>query len=38
VENCVISFYFWLYLMLYACAARFDVTRNLEMFLVFRLN
>jgi len=33
--NCVISFYFRLYLMLHACAARFDVTENLENFLVF---
>jgi len=33
--NCAISFCFYLYLMLHACAVRFDVTRNLEKFLVF---
>ena len=27
--------WFWLYLMLYVCAARFDVTKNFEKFLVF---
>jgi len=36
--TCVISFCFRLYLMLYTCAARFDVTGNLENFLVFRVN
>jgi len=30
-----ISFYFYLYLMFHACAARFDLTENLEKFLVF---
>ena len=33
--NCVISFYFCLYLVLHTCAARFDVTENLEIFLDF---
>jgi len=33
--NYIISFCFHLYLMLHACAARFDVTGNLEKFLVF---
>ena len=33
--NCVISFCFWLYLILYACATRFDVTGNLEKFFIF---
>ena len=28
--NCVISYSFYLHLMLYACAVRFDVTGNLE--------
>jgi len=32
--NCVISF-FYLYLMFYACAVRFDVMRNLVKFWVF---
>jgi len=32
--NCVISFYFRLYLMLYICAKKFDVTENFENFLV----
>jgi len=32
--NCVISFCFHLYLMFNACAARFDVTENLENFLL----
>jgi len=36
--NCVISFCFHLYLMLYACTVKFDVTRNLEKFLVFGVN
>jgi len=36
--NCAISFYFCLYLMLHACALRFDVTENLEKFLVFGMN
>ena len=30
--NCVISYSFYLHLMLHACAARFDVTENLENF------
>ena len=30
--NCAISYSFYLHLMLHACAARFDVTRNLENF------
>jgi len=34
----VISFYFRLYLMLHACAAKFDVTGNLENFLNFEVN
>jgi len=33
--NCIINFYFYLYLMLHACAPRFDVTSNLKKFLVF---
>ena len=33
--NCAISFCFRLYLVLHACATRFDVTENLENFLVF---
>jgi hypothetical protein len=36
--NCAISFYFRLYLMLHTCAKRFDVTENLENFLVFGVN
>ena len=28
--NCAISYSFYLYLMLYACVARFDVTENLK--------
>jgi hypothetical protein len=28
--NCIISFYFYLYLMLHTCAARFDVTENFK--------
>jgi hypothetical protein len=36
--NCAISFYFRLYLMLHACAERFDVMENLENFLIFRVN
>ena len=28
--NCTISYSFYLHLMLYACAARCDVTKNLE--------
>ena len=35
--NCVISFCFHLYLMLHVCAARFDVTENLEIFLIFKV-
>ena len=31
----MISFYFRLYLILYVCAVRFDVTRNFENFLDF---
>ena len=34
----MISFCFRLYLMLHACAARFDVTGNLENFLDFEVN
>ena len=34
--NCAISFYFRLYLVLHACAAKIDVTENFEKFLVFR--
>jgi hypothetical protein len=30
--NCVINFCFRLYLMLHACAAKFDVTKNLDQF------
>jgi hypothetical protein len=30
--NCVISYSFYLHLMLHTCAARFDVTGNLEIF------
>ena len=30
--NCTISYSFYLHLMLHACAARFDVTGNLEKF------
>jgi hypothetical protein len=30
--NCAISYYFYLYLMLHVCAAKFDVTRNLNFF------
>ena len=30
--NCVISYSFFLHLMLHACAVRFDVTENLEIF------
>jgi len=33
--NCIINFCFHLYLMLHVYAARFDVTKNLEKFLVF---
>jgi len=33
--NCAISFCLHLYLMLHACAARFDVIGNLEKFLDF---
>ena len=36
--NCVISYSFYLYLMLYACAARFDVTKNLENFWFLGVN
>ena len=34
-SNYTISFCFHLYLMLHACVVRFDVTKNLEKFLVF---
>ena len=34
LANCVISFFFRLHLVLHACAARFDVTGNLENFWV----
>ena len=30
--NCAINYSFYLHLMLYACAARFDVTENLKKF------
>ena len=30
--NCVISYSFYLHLMLHTCAVRFDVTENLEIF------
>ena len=30
--NCAISYSFYLHLMLHTCAARFDVTENLEKF------
>ena len=30
--NCANSFCFYVYLMLHVCAARFDVTENLEKF------
>ena len=30
--NCAISYFFYLHLMLYACAVKFDVTVNLEIF------
>ena len=33
--NCIISYSFYLYLILHACAARFDVTENLVKFWVF---
>ena len=33
--NCVISFYFYLYLILHACVTRFDVMGNLVKFWVF---
>jgi hypothetical protein len=36
--NCVISFCFLLYLIFYACAIRFDVTKNLNFFFVFWMN
>ena len=36
--NCVISFFFRLHLVLHACAARFDVTGNLENFLFLAWN
>jgi hypothetical protein len=32
IYSCVISFYFYLYLMFHVCAARFDVTGNIELF------
>ena len=28
--NCIINYYVYVYLMFYACAVRFDVTRNIE--------
>ena len=34
-SNCIISFYFCLYLMFHACATRFDVIKNLKNFLIF---
>jgi hypothetical protein len=33
--NCVISFIFYLYLMLHACVQRFDVTENLKILAKF---
>ena len=33
--NCVINFYFHIYLMLYACVERFEVIENLENLLIF---
>ena len=30
--NCAISYSFYLYLMLYTCVVRFDVTENFEIF------
>ena len=33
--NCAISYSFYLHLMLYVCATRFDVTENLENFWIF---
>jgi len=36
--NCTISFCFYLYLMFRACATKFDVTDNLEKFLVLGVN
>ena len=33
--NCAINFYLYLYLMLFACDIRFNVTENFEFFLVF---
>jgi len=33
--NCAISYYFYLYLMFNACAARFDVIKNLVKFWIF---
>jgi hypothetical protein len=38
LANCAISFCFRLYLLFHACATRFDVTGNLEKFLVFGVN
>ena len=34
--NCAISYLFYLYLLFHACAAIFDVIRNLVKFWVFR--
>ena len=36
--NCIISYYFYLYLVLHACAARFDATENLKFFYKIFLN
>jgi hypothetical protein len=33
--NCVISYYFYLYLMFHVCTARFDVMGNLKFFTIF---
>jgi len=33
--NYAISYFFYLYLMLHVCAARFDVTENLKKFVKF---
>jgi hypothetical protein len=35
IDNCIISFYFDLYLVLYACTVKFDMMKNFEKFLVF---
>jgi len=35
VIDCALSYFFYLYLMVYACAIRFDVTGNVENFTIF---